>query len=277
MKQFSISTPGLISSAANPEVKFLRALHERKYRKKSGWFLAEGTRICREAVALGWKMHRLAFLAGRENDPELRPLMDGLTESDGRALPMTEALLQRIAHKDNPQILLGAFGQRWHDLHAVLSAPDKIWIALDRVRDPGNLGTVMRTIDAVDAAGIILIGNCTDPYSVEAVRASMGALFSVKLVVCNELDFINFSIVWPGRIIGTALTDALDYRACDYHGRLIMLMGNEQAGLSEALMQVCDQRIKIPMLGRSDSLNLAVAVGVALYQAMDKRGINAGK
>ena len=272
MTQYPIMIPEPITSAANAEVKFLRALHERKYRKKSGWFLAEGARICHEAVALGWDMHRLAFLAGRETDAVIRPLLDGLAASGGRALPMTERLLQRISRKDNSQVLLGAFGQRWHVLQAVADMPDRVWVALDRVRDPGNLGTVMRTADAVGATGIILIGDCTDPYSVEAVRASMGAVFNVKIIACSEAEFIAFSTAWIGRVIGMVLPAVVDYRQADYGGSLIMLMGNEQAGLTAPLIDMCDQLIKIPMQGRSDSLNLAVATGVALYTALDQRG-----
>ena len=272
MTQFPVLIPDPITSAANAKVKSLQALHERKYRKKSGWFLAEGARICLEAVALGWDMHRLAFLAGRERDAVMRPLLDGLAASGGQALPMTEVLLQRISRKDNPQMLIGAFGQRWHDLQAVAETSDSIWVALDRVRDPGNLGTVMRTADAVGAAGIILIGDCTDPYSVEAVRASMGAVFNVKIIACSEAEFISFSTAWIGRVIGMLLPAALDYRQADYGGSLIMLMGNEQAGLTAPLIDMCDQLIKIPMQGRSDSLNLAVATGVALYTALDQRG-----
>ena len=110
MTQFTVPITNPITSATNAEVKSLRALHERKYRKKSGWFLAEGARICREAVALGWDMHRLAFLAGRETDTVMSQLLSGLAASGGRALPMTESLLQRISRKDNPQMLIGAFG-----------------------------------------------------------------------------------------------------------------------------------------------------------------------
>ena len=271
MNKFSVLITDPITSATNAEVKSLRALHERKFRKKSGWFLAEGARICLEAVALGWDMHRLAFLAGRETDAVMSQLLDGLAASGGRALPMPKSLLQRISRKDNPQVLVGAFGQRWHVLREVSETSDSIWVALDRVRDPGNLGTVMRTADAVGAAGIILVGACTDPYSVEAVRASMGAVFNVKIITCSEAEFITFGAYWSGRVIGAALAAAVDYRQADYKGSLIMLMGNEQAGLASPLMDMCDQLIEIPMHGRSDSLNLAVATGVALYTALDLR------
>jgi len=168
--------------------------------------------------------------------------------------------------------LIGAFGQRWHDLQVVADMSDRIWVALDRVRDPGNLGTVMRTADAVGAAGIILIGDSTDPFSVEAVRASMGAVFNVKIIACSQADFIAFATTWQGQFIGTTLAAAMDYRQADYKRSLILLMGNEQAGLTTPLIDMCDQFIKIPMQGRSDSLNLAVATGVVLYAALDQRG-----
>ncbi|MGB1862748.1 MAG: TrmH family RNA methyltransferase [Candidatus Puniceispirillum sp.] len=270
----SVTIPAPITSTANAEVKFLRALHERKYRRQSGWFLAEGTRICNEAVALGWDMHRLAFLAGRETEPHVRALLDALDSGDGRALPMSEKLLQRISRKDNPQMLLGAFRQKWTGLDMISPDPARPWIALDRVRDPGNLGTIMRSADAVGAKGIILIDDCTDPYSVEAVRASMGAIFNVEIVQCNQAEFLEFSNSWishNGQIIGTALPALVDYREADYSGALMILMGNEQAGLPAALMQACTQLIRLPMLGRSDSLNLAVATGITLYEALRHR------
>jgi len=264
--------PDVITSTANGDVKLLRALHDRKYRRQTGWFLAEGTRICAEAVALGWDMHRLAFLAGRENDRLVRPLLEALGTAGGRALPMTEKLLQRISRKDNAQMVLGAFAQRWMALDDIKPDATRPWIALDRVRDPGNLGTIMRTADATGAKGIILIGDCTDPYSVEAVRASMGAVFNVEVIQCTKAEFLAFAPFWKGaaggQIIGTALPASEDYRAANYQGPVMLLMGNEQAGLPDDLMQTCSQLIRMPMLGRSDSLNLAVATGVSLYEIL---------
>lgn len=264
----SIPFPDPITSAGNAEVKRLRSLHERKFRRQTGLFLAEGMRICTEAVALGWRLHRLAFLDGRGQDRMVRPLLEALARDGGRALPMTESLLSRISGKDNPQMVLGAFEQRWRDADAITPDPERCWIALDRVRDPGNLGTIMRTADATGARGVILIGDCTDPYSVEAVRASMGAVFNVELAAMSEPEFLTLAAGWPGQVIGTALPASRDYRSADYGSPLILLMGNEQAGLTDALMQACTQLVRMPMLGRSDSLNLAVATGITLYEAL---------
>jgi len=269
--RMTIPLPDTITSAGNAEVKRLRSLHERKFRRQTGWFLAEGTRICTEAVSLGWQLHRLAFLDGRGHDRMVRRLLEALARDGGRALPMTESLLSRISGKDNPQMVLGAFAQRWQDAGAITPDPHRCWIALDRVRDPGNLGTIMRTADATGARGIILIGDCTDPYSVEAVRASMGAVFNVELAQMPEDDFLTLASGWPGQIVGTALPASRDYRTADYAGPLMLLMGNEQAGLTPALMKACTQLVRMPMMGRSDSLNLAVATGVTLYEALRQR------
>ena len=142
------------------------------------------------------------------------------------------------------------------------------WVALDRVRDPGNLGTILRTADAAAAAGVILIDDCTDPYSVEAVRASMGAVFNVCLVQATAAEFSSFCQIWQGSVIGTALPASIDYRQADWSSPLLLLMGNEQAGLSEEMMGLCTQLVRLPMKGRSDSLNLAVATGICLYEML---------
>jgi len=266
--RMSMPLPDSITSAGNAEVKRLRSLHERKYRRQTGLFLAEGTRTCTEAVTLGWRLHRLAFLDGRGGDRMVRPLLEALARDGGRALPMTESLLSRISGKDNPQMVLGAFEQRWQAKDAIMPDADSCWIALDRVRDPGNLGTIMRTADATGARGVILIGDCTDPYSVEAVRASMGAVFNVELAQMSQNDFLALASGWPGQVVGTALPASRDYRTADYGGPLMLVMGNEQAGLTPELIKACTQLVRMPMMGRSDSLNLAVATGLTLYEVL---------
>ena len=265
-------TPQLtpITSAANAEVKLLRSLHDRKYRRKTGWFLAEGMRICTEALQLGHAPVRLVYAAGRELEPDLAALITACRDAGGRVLPVSENLLSRISRKDNAQIVMGAYAQTWtgFDEMDTGSSLAGCWVALDRVRDPGNLGTIMRTADAVAATGIILIDDCTDPYSVEAVRASMGAVFNVRLIQTKAADFSRFCQRWKGSIIGTALTASADYRQADWSQPLVLLMGNEQGGLSDEMMGLCTQLVRLPMNGRSDSLNLAVATGVCLYEML---------
>jgi TrmH family RNA methyltransferase len=145
---------------------------------------------------------------------------------------------------------------------------DDIWIALDRVRDPGNLGTIMRTADAVGAQGVILIDDCTDPFSVEACRASMGAIFNLRIITTTTAGFASLAHRWSGQIIGTALPASVDFRQARWQRPLILLMGNEQQGLPDALTALATQLVRLEMHGRSDSLNLAVATAICLYEAL---------
>ena len=203
---------------------------------------------------------------GHEQDDLIFPLIEACEAQGGRVLCVKPALLERISRKDNPQVVIGAFEQKWSDSAEVKPHQDTCWIALDRVRDPGNLGTIMRTADAVGARGIILIDDCTDPFSLEAVRASMGAVFNVKIVKLTTATFTAFASHWPAQIIGTALPASKDYRMAAWQRPSILLMGNEQSGLTNELIAVATDVIRLPMRGQSDSLNLAVATGICLYE-----------
>ena len=142
-----------------------------------------------------------------------------------------------------------------------------VWVALDRVRDPGNLGTIIRTVDAVGARGIILVGETTDPFSVETVRATMGSIFAVPVAKATQDAFLAWRNGFPGLVVGTHLKGAVDYRTVDFsRGPVLLMMGNEQQGLPDALAESCDRLLRIPQAGRADSLNLAVATGVMLFE-----------
>lgn len=256
----------VITSSSNQDIKRLRSLHERKYRKKTGWFLAEGLRICTEALQQGFIPQRLLYEEKRHTDPLIADLITACKKAGGRVLPVTRSLLVKVSSKDNPQTVIGAYQQFSTNLSEIKTADVRCWVALDRIRDPGNLGTIIRTIDAVAADGVILIDDCTDPFSVESVRASMGAIFTLKVSHCTTEEFIAFKRQFRGALIGTALESNVDYRIANWHPPCIILMGNEQSGLSKKLREACDQIIAIPMHGRSDSLNLAVATGISLYE-----------
>jgi len=159
------------------------------------------------------------------------------------------------------------FDQAFAPLSALEPRSAGCWVALEAVRDPGNLGTIVRTADAAGCGGVILVGDCCDPYSVEAVRATMGSIFAVKIARASSLEFIAWREAWPGSVVGTLLTATTDFRAAAYAPPNLILMGNEQAGLTPALAALCDVTVKIPMRGRADSLNLAVATGVMIYAA----------
>ncbi len=184
-------------------------------------------------------------------------------------MEVTPAILAKISRRDNPQTVLGVFEQVFTPLEALEPKAARCWVALEAVRDPGNLGTIVRTVDAAGCGAVILVGETCDPYSVEAVRATMGSIFAVKIARCSADAFLAWRRAWPGTVAGTLLSATTDFRAAAYGDPTLLLLGNEQAGLTPALAAACDLTVKIPMRGRADSLNLAVAAGVMIYAVGD--------
>jgi RNA methyltransferase, TrmH family len=176
-------------------------------------------------------------------------------------------VLGKLASKDNPQTMLGVFKQKFARAPEPKSvSADASWLALEEVRDPGNLGTIIRTCDAVGMAGVILIGNCCDPYSLEAIRATMGSVFAVPLVKMERDTFLDLAKAWKGEVIATHLDATDDFRSVRYKGPELVVMGSEGPGLSSELVNAATRRVKIPMSGNLDSLNLAIATALTLYQ-----------
>ena len=176
-------------------------------------------------------------------------------------------MLEKLASKENPQTMLAVFRQRWSTAPEPAAVPgEAVWLALEEVRDPGNLGTIIRTTDAVGGAGIVLIGASCDPYSREAVRASMGSIFAVPLVRMTREEFTGWRAGWPGDVVGTAPKAPDDFRRVSYRGPSLLLMGSEGPGLSAELGETCTRLVRIPMAGLLDSLNLAVATALVLYR-----------
>jgi len=256
-----------ITSLANPTVKAVRALHMRKAREESGQFLAEGLKIVTEAVELGRAPRILLYGAEAASHPLLRRAVAAAEGAGGEAIEVSRDILAKISRRDNPQTVLAVFDQAFAPLSSLEPSSAACWVALEAVRDPGNLGTIVRTADAAGCGGVILVGDCCDPYSVEAVRATMGSIFAVKIARATAPEFIAWRDAWPGAVVGALLTATTDFRAAAYVPPTLIAMGNEQAGLTPELAALCDVTVKIPMRGRADSLNLAVATGVMIYAA----------
>ena len=275
MSSDSIKRPGRvqeITAVSNSRIKAVRSLAQKKYRDQTGTFIVEGMKLVRDAFENGWEIETLIY--GTKFKQENAGLEDFAAKVRARGsdiLEVNEKVLSSITRKDNPQMVVGVLHQRWVEAPRDVSDPTSVWIGLDRVRDPGNLGTIMRTADATGAEGIVLIGETTDPYSLEATRASMGSIFNIRLVKKTEGEFLTWQKSWPGITIGTHLEGSVDYRLVDYHSKPVLLvMGNEQQGLTQELAADCDQLVRIPMAGRADSLNLAISTGVVLFH-MGKR------
>ena len=256
-----------ITSLANQTVKEVRALHMRKARQESGRFLAEGLKIVTEAVELGRTPRIVMFSPEAGGHPLLARAVRATESAGGEAIEVSREILAKISRRDNPQTVLAVFEEDFAPLAALEPWSAGCWVALQAVRDPGNLGTIIRTADAAGCGGVILVGDCCDPFSVEAVRATMGSIFAVRIAKATVAEFMAWRESWPGAVVGTLLTAATDFRQASYAPPCLVLMGNEQAGLAPELAALCDVTVKIPMRGRADSLNLAVATGIMIYAA----------
>ena len=265
-----------ITGFSNPTVKAIRALRDKKHRRLAGQFLAEGLRLLTDARESGYLPEVLLMATGREPHPLLDALEADVAAAGGEVLELPAELLSKVTGKDNPQAVAGVYAE----LPTALSRLDRtaapLWLVAHALRDPGNLGTMLRTADAVGAGGLILIDDCADPFSVEAVRASMGAVFTVPLAAARWEEFLPWLRSGPEgencQLVAASLRNASPYREAAYAAPCFVLVGNESRGLPEAYENACDLRVTIPMNGRADSLNAAVAGAVLAYEALAALG-----
>ncbi|WP_374570811.1 TrmH family RNA methyltransferase [Phenylobacterium sp.] len=257
----------LVTSLTNPTVKAVRALHLRKEREATGLFVAEGLKIVTEAVELGRAPKILLYGREAAGHPLLKKAIQATEAAKGEVIEVTQDILAKVSRRDNPQAVVGVFAQVFTPLEAIRPQAADCWVALHRVRDPGNLGTIVRTADAAGCGAVILVGECCDPFSVEAVRATMGSIFAVPIVRADEAAFAAWRESWPGSVVGTLLTATKAHHEAAYRKPALILMGNEQQGLPPEMAALPDVNVKIPMRGRADSLNLSVATGIMIYAA----------
>lgn len=256
-----------VTSLANPLVKDIKALALKKFRDQQNAFMAEGLKLVIDALDLGWLIKTLIFAKSGLGNAAVEKAAARTVAAGGTVLEVSEKVLAAITRRDNPQMVVGVFTQKFLPLKDIRPKDGDVWVALDRVRDPGNLGTVIRTADAVGAKGVILVGETTDPFAVETVRATMGSIFAVPVAKASQQAFLAWRKGFAGMVAGTHLRGAVDYRSVDFSkGPVMLLMGNEQQGLPDVLAQSCDKLLRIPQAGRADSLNLAVATGVMLFE-----------
>ena len=257
-----------ITGFSNPTVKLLRSLRDKKHRKREGKFLAEGLRLLTDARESGRLPEMLVTADVRDEHPLLSVLIAAVEAAGGEVIETGAEILSKITGKDNPQAVLGVFPEFDTSLATLDRAGAPIWLVAQALRDPGNLGTMLRTGDAVGAGGLILIDECADPFSAEAVRASMGAVFTQQVAQAPWSEFVTWLRQGEGQLVAASLRDAVPYRGAPYRAPCFVLVGNESRGLPEEYEEACDLRVTIPMRGRADSLNAAIAAGVLAYEVL---------
>lgn len=260
----------LITGLSNPTIKYLRSLRDKKHRRREERFLAEGLRLLTDARETGHLPEMLVMAEGRDPHPLLDTLIKAVEAANGDVIEVSEAALSKITGKDNPQAVCGVFAEFDTGLERIDRSSAPLILVAQAMRDPGNLGTMLRTADAVGAGGLILVDDCADPFSVEAVRASMGAVFTVPLAQARWDEFQAWLRSGEGQLVAASLREPHDYREAPYAAPCFVMVGNESRGLPEEYETECDLRVTIPMLGRADSLNASIAGAVLAYEALAK-------
>ena len=258
----------IITSLANPHIKQARALRQRKARIESGLFLVEGIHHVGEAIEVGWDVDSILYSPELLTSTYAKKLLKDASRHSLKLQSVSTQVMESIADKDNPQGILAIVRQkktRLDELDSVQHA-----VALVSPQDPGNVGTILRSMDAVGADALFLLDGGVEPYHPTAVRASMGTMFWKPIVQVLFDEFIPWTRNHHIQLIGTSAQGDVDYHTLVPHSPWILVLGSEQKGLSPEQTAVCDVTVALPMRGRVSSLNLAVAAGVLLYEYAEK-------
>jgi len=261
----------LVHDAKDPRFQNLRSLQTRHGRARSGLFLIEGIRHVARAIEARAPIQSVFIEPSSLNNTFGQKLVERLQHSGVRCVRLTQRLYRELTLAAEPQGIVAVVHQQWTPLDSVRTDSGGLWLAVESVDSPGNLGTMMRTAEATGAAGLLVLGDGADPYEPSAARASMGALFALKLVRCSAWEFVEWARASSIAIVGSSPAGLLDFKSFHCRWPAVLVIGSEKRGLSEHLTQSCDFMVRIPMAGRGDSINAAVAAGVLLYELFDQR------
>lgn len=257
-----------ITSVNNPIVKAAAELKKKKVRQEQGLFIAEGLRTVEEAVES--KCVVQIFYTAIEDD-RTRAVLEKAAEKNVPLYCVPDNVLKKIADTDNPQGVLAVCRMQQIKLES-LFATGEMLLVLDRVGDPGNVGTMLRTADAAGIGGVVLLEGCVDVYAPKTVRSTMGSLFHVPVFTgAKEELFVKAAKRNGYELLVTALDGADNLYKANLRGRIAFVMGNEANGVTQTLLQEADKRVYIPMAGRAESLNVAMAAGIVMFEALRRK------
>lgn len=250
----------LITSLGNPLIKQARALRQKKARNESGLFLVEGIHHVGEVVDSGWDVETILYAPGVLTSPFAHDL---ISRFSFKPQPVTAQVMESLADKENPQGIIAIVRQKKSQLKEI--KPFTRAVALVSPQDPGNVGTILRTMDAVGADLLFLLDGGVELYHPTVVRASMGTLFWKPVIQTSFDDFLSWVRNENVQLVGASAKADVDYQTLVPQTPWALVLGSEQKGLSPEQTAACDLTVSIPMQGRVSSLNLAVAAGVLLY------------
>jgi TrmH family RNA methyltransferase len=257
----------LITSKANEQVRAIRALRNKRERDRRGVFFAEGARLVMEAARAGAGIETVLVVPERLRTRAERDVVGRARAAGASIVEVAPNVYDSVSFRGDPDSI-GAVVRRRHDSLPERPAGELSWVAVHEIQHPGNLGTLIRTSDAAGGAGVILSGASSDPYHPVAVRSSLGAIFTQRVIETTPSEFAAWVKRYGASVIGTSPSGDIDYREASYRAPVVILSGSERVGLTKAQQALCDQVVRIPMVGSVDSLNLSIATALVLFEAL---------
>ena len=257
-----------ISSTQNPKIKELLKLEKAGYRKKTGLFIIEGFREIDRAVKSGYEIDKLIYNPDLSSEKYATFIQQIRTSVK---IPVNKNVFSRIAYRNNRDGLLAVSKMKEHPLSALDPENDSLYLVIEQVEKPGNLGAILRTADAAAVDAVIICDSQTDLYNPNAVRASLGTLFSNKLAICTSVEAIDFLRNNQFNIFAAALQNSTEYFHEDFTGATAIVLGSEADGLTSIWRENAYRIIRIPMKGIADSLNVSVTAAILCFEAVRQR------
>ena len=268
-----------ITSTQNPRFKALRSLRLRKYRQRDRLFLIEGIRIVEEALTAGAPVETLVYAPELLVSERARALVERLDPA--QHLVLSADLFRTLSQRDEPQGIAAAVRIEDPALSEIPLVDDLLVVVAYQLRDPGNLGTIIRTADAAGATGVVVVEPSVDLYDPQSVRATMGSLFALPIVRLADATPLSpwFDDVraagLPLQVVASSAHAPQPYYEADYRRPLVLLVGSERHGLPQPVRDSADLQVRLPMAGRATSLNVAAATAALIYEVVRQRAVPA--
>jgi TrmH family RNA methyltransferase len=261
-----------ITSSRNPRVKEWASLKLKKYRDQTGRFLIEGTRLVEDALRSGAPVETVLLSDDKRQKGMLEEIARLARQAGAELVEVTDAVIGHVADTKTPQGVAAVVRQAAQDLQSIFRGkPNALYLVLEQIQDPGNLGTMIRTADAVGAAGVFIGSGSVDLYNPKVVRATMGSLFHLPVWEADLLFVLPWMKQQGIRVVGTSVQAERTVFDVDLTGNVALVVGSEAHGLSDAVRQLLDVDVRLPMPGSAESLNAAIASAVVLYEALRQR------
>ena len=256
----------IITSLRNPRIVALRKLDQRRQRRRQGRFAAEGLQALRMALEAGWQAQEVYHCPACFVGPAAADLLQQFVAGGARTIEVNEHVMHALSEREAPQGLVATLTLPRSGLADLQLPQHPLVLVLDRLRDPGNMGTLLRTADAVGAGAVLLLPPCVDPFDPKVLRASMGSLFNLPVITLDSLAPLASWLQQQGLpLLGADAARGRPWTELDWQGGAALALGNEAEGLDESLLTLCERLVALTVRGRAESLNVAVAGGVLMY------------